>query len=144
MVFFHCRQNASLVEVCDECGSGGHVTRCDFCPKVYHVECIPQRVVQRSTRRLPRGEWKCHNCKDTKEDTSRNSHRKDKKSVKIEKDSSGKIFIQSLIVYLSERTSNDVHGFKYKIISPRNYTQRDFRCNSEIFATIIFVSLLHH
>lgn len=47
-----------MFEVCDVCGSGGHVICCDFCPKVFHLECT-----QPPLRRVPRGEWKCHKCK---------------------------------------------------------------------------------
>lgn len=58
-----------MVEVCAECGSGGHVICCDFCPKVYHLECT-----QPVLRRVPRGEWKCHRCPRKRSNRGQEKH----------------------------------------------------------------------
>ena len=42
-------------EYCAVCGEGGNLMLCDFCPKVYHKNCV-------GLKRVPRGQWRCPPC----------------------------------------------------------------------------------
>lgn len=44
--------------VCFVCTGGGEVLCCDTCTRVYHIECV-------GLRHAPRGEWSCHECKQS-------------------------------------------------------------------------------
>eukprot|EP00239_Pterosperma_sp_CCMP1384_P000425 CAMPEP_0197852710 /NCGR_PEP_ID=MMETSP1438-20131217/21247_1 /TAXON_ID=1461541 /ORGANISM="Pterosperma sp., Strain CCMP1384" /LENGTH=374 /DNA_ID=CAMNT_0043466871 /DNA_START=267 /DNA_END=1387 /DNA_ORIENTATION=+ len=50
-------------DTCRECGRGGNLVCCDFCPCAYHKECLPPGM--KST--LNDDEWKCHICKEADE-----------------------------------------------------------------------------
>ena len=62
-------------EVCATCNLGGEVICCDGCPALYHIECA-----QPPLRKVPRGDWYCHNCR--KRNSSNSKNKKDKKSNK--------------------------------------------------------------
>lgn len=42
---------------CRVCKDGGDVILCDFCPLVYHMNCLHPPM-----KNLPHGDWKCPIC----------------------------------------------------------------------------------
>ncbi|KAK4885411.1 hypothetical protein RN001_001682 [Aquatica leii] len=52
-------------DTCNKCSKEGTLICCDYCPNMYHLECAEPPL-----RRVPRGEWLCHRCKEKKVKTS--------------------------------------------------------------------------
>ena len=42
---------------CKECGEGGDLLLCDFCPKAYHMHCLNPPL-----KAVPEDDWKCPRC----------------------------------------------------------------------------------
>ena len=55
-------------DVCNECGKGGHLYCCAFCPCVFHLECL--RPHQRPTSESDDEKWKCPLCVDAEQSDS--------------------------------------------------------------------------
>lgn len=45
------------IDLCKQCSSGGELITCDKCSSHYHIECCEPPL-----RRVPRGNWLCHQC----------------------------------------------------------------------------------
>ncbi|KAF5304910.1 hypothetical protein FQR65_LT00794 [Abscondita terminalis] len=52
-------------DTCNKCSKEGTLICCDYCPDMYHLECAEPPL-----RRVPRGEWLCHKCKEKKAKSS--------------------------------------------------------------------------
>lgn len=50
-------ETAEHDQFCKVCKSGGNVILCDFCPSVYHLNCLNPPLAD-----VPEGDWKCPRC----------------------------------------------------------------------------------
>jgi len=55
-------------DLCEECGTGGTLLCCDFCPRVFHLHCLDPPLSE-----VPDGIWSCPVCKE------KGMHKKEKK-----------------------------------------------------------------
>ena len=94
-------------DYCDVCSTGGELLCCDGCPRTFHVECV-------GLRKIPRGNWLCQHCTESKNATKEEKTKKEEKSKRtsegargVKRKAAANLRGKKQVTYAEEEEEND-------------------------------------